>query len=186
MRQFSSEVQAAIDQDFIEYFFLVQLNLNSTYYLTTYNSDIVVGGNTYLANGVIFSYDSPRQNSVLDREAYQMAFVDPANELLTEFRNGVVGKSVIVRAGFVSTSGFPLTDENDLVYVYKGYVDAPSISNDFSSKIAKIEGSSPMADFDMVRPFYTTPYGMDQFDTTDTSFDRINDGYELQVRWGKV
>ena len=186
MRQFSTDVQNAINSDFVEYFFLVDLYLNNNYYLTTHSTDISVDGKIYSANGVIMGYDTPRQNSVLNREAYSMSFVDPTDELFDEFRQGVVGKEISVRAGFVSTAGVPLTSTNDLVYVYRGYVDSPSISNDFQSKIATIEGSSPMADLDMVRPFFTTKYGISQYDNTDTCFDRINDGYELQVKWGKI
>lgn len=187
MRQFSTDVSEAIAQDIVEYFMLVELYLNQTYYLTTHSSNITTSdGKTYLANGAIFEYDSPRQNSVLDRQAYKLQLIDPGNDLFNELRTGVVNKDVVIRAGFIHETKGLLTNVNDLVYVYTGYVDSPKIQTDFESKIVELDCSSPMADFDMVRPFYTTAYGMDQYSVTDTSFDRINEGYEIQVSWGKI
>jgi hypothetical protein len=188
MRVFSTDVLDVINSDFIEYFILVEMNLsNSDYFLTTNKSNVTdSSGNVFLANGAIFEYDSPRQNSVLDREAYKIQFIDPSDELFAEFKQGVINRNVTIRAGFIHPTLGPLTGDSDLVYVYSGYIDAPSISTDFNSKIVEIECSSPMADFDMVRPFFTTSYGMDQINTEDTSFDRINEGFEMQIDWGKI
>jgi len=186
MKTFSTSVSQALSQDHVEYFFLVDLELNANYYMTTHAQDITVDGHTYGANGAIFNYDPPKQNSVVDRDAYKIAFIDPNNHLLQEARAGIVGKTVRIRAGFVHNTLGPLTSSSDLVYVYSGYVDAPSISNDFETKILSIECSSPMADLDAVKPFFTTKYGVAQYDTGDTCFDRIHDGYSLQLKWGKT
>lgn len=186
MRQFSQDVIQAINQDIVDYFILVDLYLNQPYHLTTYPSNITTDGKTYLANGAIFEYDSPRQNSVLDRKAYTIQLIDPSNTLFNEIRNGVVNADVTIRAGFIHETQGILSDPSDLVYIYTGYVDSPKIQTDFNSKIVELDCSSPMADFDMVRPFFTTAYGMDQFSLNDTSFDRINEGYEIQVSWGKI
>jgi len=186
MRTFSTNVQQALAQDYVEYFFLVELNLNNNYYMTTHSTDLTVDGQLFTGNGTIFDYEPPSKNSVVDREAYSISFVDPSHTLLAEARTGIVGKSVTIRAGFVHTTAGPLTNPSDLVYVYKGYVDAPTISNDFDSKVMKIECSSPMADLDAVKPYFTTKYGVTQYDSADTTFDRIYDGYTLQLKWGKT
>jgi len=188
MRNFSANALSVIQSDFIEYFLLVELNLgNNDYFLTTSQYNVTDNdGKTFVANGAIFEYDSPRQNSVLDREAYRIQLIDPSDALFSEFRTGVINRNVTIRAGFIHPTLGPLTSDTDLVYVYSGFVDAPSINTDFTSKIVEIECSSPMADLDMVRPFFTTPSGMDQVSSTDTSFDRINEGYELQLEWGKI
>lgn len=186
MRQFSQDVIDAINQDIVDYFILVDLYLNQTYHLTTHYTNITTDGNTYLANGAIFEYDSPRQNSVLDRKAYKIQLIDPSNALFNELRTGIVNKDVVIRAGFIHKTKGVLSSPSDLVYIYTGYVDSPKIQTDFNSKIVDLDCSSPMADFDMVRPFFTTAYGMDQFSITDTSFDRVNEGYEIQVGWGKI
>lgn len=186
MRTFSNDVLEALSQDIVEYFLLMELYLNNTYYFTTHSSDVQADGKVFSANGAIFEYDSPRQNSVLDREAYKIQLIDPHDTLFNELRTGVVNKKVIIRAGLIHETKGLLTNLEDLIYVYKGYIDAPKITSDFESKIVELDCSSPMADFDMVRPFWTTSYGMDQYSTTDTSFDRINEGYEIQISWGKI
>jgi len=186
MRTFSTAVSEALSQEYVEYFFLVDLELNSNYYMTTHSQDITENGYVYTANGAIFNYDPPKQNSIVDRDAYKIAFIDPNNQLMQEARAGIVGKAIRIRAGFVHDTDGPLTGVNDLVYVYSGYVDAPSITNDFETKILSIECSSPMADLDAVKPFFTTKYGIAQYDTGDTCFDRIHDGYSLQLKWGKT
>ena len=173
---------------FIEYFLLIDLGLaGATYNLTTHKADITTDdATTYLANGAVFEYDAPKQNSVLDRSAYTLQLIDPSDVLFNEFRTGVINRPVTIRAGFVHPTLGPLAGDLDLVYVYRGYVDAPKLSNNFSSKVVQLECSSPMADLDMIRPFYTTESGMDQYSLNDTSFDRINEGYELQLEWGKI
>jgi hypothetical protein len=186
MRQFSTNVQAALAQDFVEYFFLVELNLNNNYYMTSHSTDLIIDEQVYTGNGAIFSYEPPSKNSVIDRESYKLAFIDPNNNLLQEALQGIIGKNIKVRAGFIHDTLGPLTNEYDLVYVYTGFVDAPSIKNDFESKILTIEGSSPMADLDAVRPYFTTKYGVTQYDTSDSCFDRVHDGYDLQLKWGKT
>jgi hypothetical protein len=49
-----------------------------------------------------------------------------------------------------------------------------------------LEGTSPMADLDLVKNFIASKNGMDQKSTSDTSFDQIYDGSEITIRWGKV
>jgi hypothetical protein len=73
-----------------------------------------------------------------------------------------------------------------MVQVYQGYVDTPIISNDWDSKTAVIEGTSPMSDLDAVNVFYTSRDGMDQRSTTDTSFDDMFEDGEIKYKWGKV
>jgi hypothetical protein len=70
--------------------------------------------------------------------------------------------------------------------VYKGFVDKPTITNDFEQKLAVIEGTSPMADLDMVRSFITSKNGMDQRSSSDTSFDAIFKDKSVSVKWGKI
>jgi hypothetical protein len=187
MRVFTNNIQTLISSDNkIDFFFLITLNLNLTYRLSSLSFDTAYDGNTFLASGAILSVDSPRISSVLDRDSYTIVVADPDDELLAEARTGIVGKGIEVRVGFFNSNGVPLLNVNDTVPVYKGYVDSPQIINDFESKTLSIEGTSPMSDLDLMRAFYTTSTGMDQFDLTDTCFDRIHEGYDLQIRWGKV
>ena len=185
-RTFSANVQAAIDSGTAEFFMLIKLEFNTTYYLTTLPFDVVWGGNTYVANGGIFEIDNPSFSSVVDREAYRIVIAESINELLAEFKANVVGKDVSVKLGFKDPSGNPHLDAADILDIYTGTADKPYITNDFEQRLAVIEGTSPMGDLDFVNVFFTSKDGMDQRSATDTSFDQIYDDYEVSISWGKI
>lgn len=186
MRKFSVTVNNLLNNDTIRFYFLIKLEFTQTYYITDFHSNITFLGNTYLADGGIFEYDSPKASSVVDRESYKVVLSDISDSLLAEFRNGVVGKPITVYAGFLNVNGEPIVTSNDVLLVYKGFVDSPAIENNFESKMAIIEGTSPMADLDAVNVFMTSRDGMDQRSATDTSFDDMNQDNEIKQKWGKI
>jgi hypothetical protein len=186
MRQFSSNVQTVLDSDVIKFFFLIKLEFSQTYYLTSYHTDVDFGGQTYTADGGLFEYDSPKQSSVVDRESYKIVLSDISNTMIQEFKLNVVGKAMTVYAGFLDSNGAALTSPNDMILVYKGYVDSPAIENNWETKTAVLEGTSPMSDLDAVNPFYTSRDGMNQKNQADTSFDDMLQDSEIKLKWGKV
>jgi len=186
MRQFSTAAQTVIDSDDIRFAFLIKLEFNSNYYLTSYHRDLSYNGNTYLADGGLYEFDSPKFSSVVDRESYTVVISEVVDLMSAEFRANVVGKPISVFVALLDTNGDPLLGTADVLSVYKGYVDSPSITNDFDQKLAIIEGTSPMSDLDMVRSFMSSKSGMDQRSLTDTSFDEIYENKEISVKWGKI
>lgn len=186
MRTISAATQAVLDSDSIKVIFLMKLEFNSTYYFTSHHSDVVFDGQTYLADGGMFEFDAPKFSSVIDRESYKIVIADQAEVMAAEFRLNVIGKPVSVKVALMDTSGQPMLNTADVLSIYNGFVDAPSISNDFEQKLAIIEGTSPMSDLDMVRSFITSKAGMDQYSTTDTAFDEIFDNKAVTLKWGKV
>jgi hypothetical protein len=186
VRQFSTAVQTVLDSDLIEYAFLIKLEFTQTYYLTSNSYDVVYEGNTYLANTGLYEFDSPKFSTVIDRESYKVVISELFGEMLPEFRANVVGKPIEVLVVFRDANGDLLLSAGEAIHAYKGTVDKPSISNDFEQKLAVLEGTSPMSDLDLVKPFITSKDGMDQKSATDTSFDEVYDGSEITIKWGKV
>jgi len=186
MRNFSSAVQTVLDSDLIEFAFLIKLEFVNNYYLTSNSYDVVFDGNTYLANGGLYEFDSPKFSTVVDRESYTIVVSEVFNEMMAEFRYNVVGKPIEVHVALRDANGDLLLNNSDVINVYKGVVDKPLINNNFETKLAVLEGTSPMSDLDMTRSFVSSKDGMDQRSTTDTSFDEIYDGSEITVKWGKV
>ena len=186
MRQFSAAAQAVLDSDLIDYAFLIKLNFTNDYYLTSNSYDVVYEGDTYLANSGLFDFDSPKFSTVVDRESYTVVVSDVFNDLLAEFKVNVIGKPITVYMALRDANGDLLTDPDDVLMIYKGTVDKPSITNDFEEKLATLEGTSPMSDLDLVKTFMTSKDGMDQRSATDTSFDEVYDGSEITIKWGKV
>jgi hypothetical protein len=186
MRSFSSAVQTVLNSDRVEFAFLIKLSFANSYYLTSNDTDVDFGGNTYLANGGLYEFDAPRFSNVVDRESYKIVISELFNEMMPEFRANVVGKPIDVKVALRNANGDLLLNNSDVIPVYRGFVDKPAISNDFDKKLAILEGTSPMADLDMVKNFVSSRDGMDQKSTSDTSFDEIYDGSEITVKWGKV
>jgi hypothetical protein len=186
MRQFSSAIQTVINSDNVSFAFLIKLEFNNDYYLTSYQHDLTYDGNTYLASAGLYEFDSPKFSSVVDRESYKVVISEVLDTLIPEFRYNVVGRPISVFVVLLDTNGDPLLGVNDVLSVYSGFVDKPVITNNFEEKLAVIEGTSPMADLDMVRSFMTSKAGMDQVSSSDTSFDEIFENKEISVKWGKV
>jgi hypothetical protein len=103
-----------------------------------------------------------------------------------EFKANVVGKPITVKLGLLDANNNPMLNSSDIIDVYKGYVDSPSISIDWDNKIAVLEGTSALADLDGINPFISSKSGMDQRSSTDTSFDDIFMNSEATIKWGKV
>jgi len=188
MRVFSSTVQSLIDSGNIEYFYLITLQFNQTYRFTSYRSNLeypINSGNIYIADGGIFEIDEPQFSSIVDREAYRVVLAEELDEMFAEFEANVVGKPIDVKVGFVS-NGVPLLNTADIVSIYTGRVDSPSITNDWEEKLAIIEGTSPMSDLDAVNVRFTSKDNMDQLNSNDTSFDQIYESSQITLKWGKV
>jgi hypothetical protein len=186
MRQFSTAAQTVLDSDFIQFAFLIKLEFVQDYYFTSFHRDLVFDGNTYLADGGLYEFDPPKFSSVVDRESYKVVISEVLDTMGAEFKANVIGKPISVFVSLLDTNGDPLLGTDDVLSVYKGFVDKPTITNDFEQKLAVIEGTSPMADLDMVRSFITSKNGMDQRSSSDTSFDAIFKDKSVSVKWGKI
>lgn len=186
MRVFSNNIQTILDSGHVEFYFLVDLYFNNTYRFTSYGNDLLVGGSTYISDGGLLEVDSPDFSNILDREAYKLSISDVSDNFLAELRNNVVGKALEIRAGFISADGTPNTNPSDMIYIYRGTVDRPTINNDFGEKRVVLEGTSPLSDLDAVNSFMTSKAGMDNVSLTDTSFDEVFDNNEIQLKWGKI
>lgn len=187
MRTFSSTVQSLINQDTVDFFFLIDLEFSTTYRLSSLPYNVTFNGNTYEANGAILEVDSPKFSSVVDRESYRVVVVeDENNTFKTEIGNNVVGKNITARVGFFDSTGDPVLNVDDTLLVYKGYVDSPAISNNFDNKIVTFEGTSPMADLDMVISFIGSKNGIKQKDSNDESFSNVYGESIIKLKWGKV
>jgi len=186
MRVFSPAVTTVLNSDLIEFAFLIKLSFTNTYYLTSNPYDVVFEGQTYLANGGLYEFDSPKFSTVLDRESYKVVISEVLNQMLPEFRNNVIGKKIEVFVALFNADRQLMLEPQDVLKIYKGTVDKPTISNDFDKKLAVLEGTSPMSDLDMSKPFITSKDGMDQRSSTDTSFDEVYKNSEINLKWGKI
>jgi len=188
MKTFSTAVQNIINQNQINFFFLVDLDFNTHYRLSSLPYDVDYNGNTYTANSALLEVDSPKFSSVVDRESYRVVIAeDDSNTFKAEIDDNVVGKGIEVRIGFLDSNDEPiLSPVSDVLLAYKGFVDSPSIQNNFESKIITFEGTSPMSDLDMVIPFIGSRDGIKQKSSNDTSFENLYGDSVIKLKWGKI
>lgn len=188
MKTFSTAVQNIINQNKIDFFFLVDLEFSTHHRLSSLPYDVTFNGNTYTANSALLEVDSPKFSSVVDRESYRVVIAEDSNNTFkTEIDNNVVGKDIEVRIGFFDSNDNPiLSPTSDVLLAYKGFVDTPSIENNFETKVVTFEGTSPMSDLDMVIPFIGSRSGIQQKDSNDTSFDNIYGDSIIKLKWGKI
>jgi hypothetical protein len=191
----SNTIKDIIELDRIKYFFLVSIGSN---HYTSNPFDITLSnGVTYVSDGGLTSVDPPTFSSTVDRSTYSVAFTDVSSELKSYFEDGATGDSFIVRIGFYNTLdietegvevGGLFTQLHNTILIYKGVIDTQSYSLSFDNGglTARIEGSSPMADLDLVKPFYTNKDSMKQVNIHDTAFDKVFDGSgQIKLKWGK-
>jgi len=191
----SDTIKSIIDLDRVKYLFLV--SIGSRHYTSNPFDITLSNGITYISDGGLTNIDPPTFSNTVDRSTYSVGFTDVGSELKSYFEEGATGDSFSVRVGFyntldVETEGVEVggifTQISNTILIYKGVVDSQnySLSFDNGSLTAKIEGSSPMADLDLVNPFYTNKDSMQQINPGDTAFDKVFDGSgQIKLKWGK-
>jgi hypothetical protein len=189
MRTLSAAALAALNSDSPKFFLLAEIQTNPVLRITSTPFDITYpSGSTtvYSATNSIIGFGPPRVSSSVDREVYELIFLDHDNFFQAQLRAGITGKLLTVYAGFFNSSDVPLTGSNDVIVAYQGFIDTGKILNDGSSKQGVIQAASPMASLDATGGYIVSKDGMDQVNSTDTSFDDIYvGGKSVTLKWGK-
>jgi hypothetical protein len=187
MREISSAALAVLNNTNPKFFLLAEIEFTSVMRLTSTSFDLVYKGETYSSLHSLVSFGPPRVSSSVDREIYELSFLDHDNFFQTKLREGINGTPLTVYAGFFDVLGFPLTGDSDLFIAYKGYIDTGKILNDGNYKQVIISAASPMASLDAIGGYIVSKDGMDQVSLVDTSFDDVYvGGKTINLKWGKA
>jgi hypothetical protein len=203
MLKLSNTVNQIIASRNIQYFFLVTIESASPIFGTRrYTSnpyDITMDDTfTYTSNNTLLSVDPPKLSNTVDRASYTLSFSDTEFLFKSYFEEGATGDAVTVRLGFINsldvtldgiTPGNYFPQITNSVLVYKGVIDGQKYQlelDEESSAVVQIECSSPMADLNLVKPFFTSKESMRQKNSNDTSFDSNYQGSgQIKLKWGK-
>jgi hypothetical protein len=187
MRTLSAAALAAINLPNPKFILFAKIVLNSTTLLVTSSpSNHLFNSETYLSTSSLVSFGPPRISSSVDREVYELIFLDHDNSIQQALRTGITGKKVTVYAAFYNSSNVLLNSVNDVLVAYEGLIDSGKVVNDGSVKQAIISVASPMATLDSIGGYIVSRDGMDQVSSTDTSFDEVYVGGEtVNLKWGK-
>lgn len=196
MIELSQTISNILEGYTLNFFYLV--SIRETDHYTSASHDILMeNGITYISDGGLFSVESPRMSSTVDRASYKIAFTDPTFAMKSYFESGATGDKITVRLGFYNTLGeivdgvepgdyFP--QMANTIVAYQGVVDSHMYDINIAegSSIATIEGSSPMADLDLVKSFFTNKESMKIRNPDDTAFRDVFSGSgAISLKWGK-
>ena len=185
MKQNSAALLAALNDDNAGFFFLIRLDFNSVYFLTTLPYDFAWNGNLYQSEESVLSLESPRATTVVDRQTYKLRLsaLDPA--LIAEVSAGILNKPVTILMG-LTIDGVPLADLDDIIHVYSGTVANYKQDIGDTEQSLSIECSAPLSSLDSKSTLFTTRDAIKAFASDDTSFDQIFEGSsEYNLKWGK-
>lgn len=195
MIKLSTNLQALLSKGTIELFYLLKIaeyNEDKSPLLTTsYFTDLVVGGDTYLSNGNLVMVSPPRLESIVDKSSFDITLSDPEFSEASTLEVNLMGNLVELRAGAIDTStNLPLLNLEDILLVYKGKVDAFSYKasvKELGENLLIIKCGSPMMNLDSKRSFHLNKDFVRNIHPTDSSCDQINEGSgSLLLKWGKV
>lgn len=196
MIEFSAAVSEILNSGNLEYFFVISIGDNIK--ATTAPFDVTVGGVTYSSEVGVAGVEPPKVSNSVDRAAYKITFVDAQFELKQYFETNSTGDPVKVRLCFFNNlnrtvngvlEGDYFKDLADTVLIYSGVVDEKAYNIDLANfEVTAVIGcSSPMADLDLVKSFYTQKDTLKLQYPSDTSFDFVYDGATQAVlKWGKA
>lgn len=187
MRNFSDFVLQKFNEDVIKTYSLIELDFkDSIFRITNTPYPIFFNENQYNSDVGVIDFKVPVQTSSIDRQSFSIVFADNNSYFKNVVLNSEAGRDAKLYLGFFNEDGTPNTDPENVVLVYKGYIDSHSYSNDFQEAVFTIELSSPMADLSLVNTLVTSPDGMDQINELDTSFDKVLEDNEEVLKWGKT
>jgi len=194
MLLFSPRVRQLIADGRARVFYTLHLlNADGTVFRasTTHFSSVKLGNDiTYVADDFIVSVDPPKISSNVDREQYRVTLADPDFQSAADAENGLVGKKMEARLGFLDPdTGLPLTDLADTFVVYKGRVDGmtSTISTDeVGESLFDMTGASPMVSLDMSKGIFLSRDSIRARDKEDACCDKIYNGSSsLVLKWGR-
>lgn len=189
MIAFSPVIQELLSQPVVESFYL--LKVGAGYLKTSFYSDIIVGGDSYVSDGVILSVEPPQLLSVVDKQLFKIALADPNQELGQFAEGALLGMPIEVRAGFVDqATKQPYTLLEDTLLVYKGVIDSAAYAistSKIGNVVFNLTCTSPMSDLDLTRAYYTSQDFSDKNFSGDTAYSQIYEGAgPINLRWGKT
>jgi hypothetical protein len=158
--------------------------------ITSYHSNLVIDGVTYLADGSLLGLDPPKITTSVDREQFKFQLADPGFLEGNEAEYGYIGKEIEIRTIFQHpTTKEMLINLEDTLLNYSGYGDGTSYlidSKEFGEVVLQVSCSSPLADLDGKRSMYASRDYVRGRNFKDSSCDMVYSGSgKLQLKWGK-
>lgn len=172
-----------------KYFMVGSILTDAPLYFTSLPFGVSLGGNYYISDGGLMSYEPPRHANQLDRAVYKLTFSDLSHDIENRLAGSGMGADMAVHLGFYDyASDLPVVDSfNNMLHVYSGNIDTFFIDDSYEDRVLVVQGASPFAALETVNSVYTNKDSMDRFDKTDSSMDWISSASleEISLKWGR-
>jgi hypothetical protein len=174
----------------------IMKRVNDVYVLfkatTTLDHNVTLSdGVEYIADRTLQAIDPFKIASIVNRESFKFVLADPLISWGSDAEQGLIGCKVEVRVCFIHpTTGAVLTDTDDTLLIYGGYIDeiAYSINTQEQGEVLlQIGCSSPLADLDQKNGIYLSKDVIRGRNPQDGCCDAVYLGSShLQLKWGKA
>ena len=155
---------------------LVDLTLGTvatpvSYYYTDHTTDIVVGGNTYLANGFLLNFGSVKEDKKMSTGTMNLILSAVNQTIISDvLTNGYIHRPVKIQRAYISSANV-LVSANAVFTVYDGRIDGMSIQDSGTTSVISFKVANHWAFFQRIQGRRTTKNSMDEHFLGDLGFD---------------
>ena len=155
---------------------LVDLTLGTVatpvlYYYTDHTSDIVVGGNTYLASGFLQNFGAVKEDKKMTTGIMNLVLSAVNQTIISDvLTNGYIHRPVKIQRAYL-TSANVLVSSNAVFTVYDGRIDGMSIQDSGTTSVVTFKVANHWAFFQRIQGRRTTKNSMDEHFKGDLGFD---------------
>jgi len=158
------------------YAHLIKLSLNTTYYYTDSQLDIIYDSNTYSSNAFITEIPNISEQGQLTTGSFNIVISSVTQTILSDIlNNGYINKEVLIQKAFLNDSNVVLSSGSDygVFSIAKGTISGMSISESETNSTISFDVQNHWAYFNRVSGRQTTRDSQNQqgFTYTDVGFD---------------
>ena len=155
---------------------LVDLTLGTVavpvlYYYTDHTTDIVVGGNTYLASGFLLNMGAIKEDKKITTGIMNLVLSAVNQTIISDvLTNGYINRPVKIQRAYINSANV-LVSTDAVFTVYDGRIDGMSIQDSGKTSVVTFKVANHWAFFQRIQGRRTTKNSMDEHFLGDLGFD---------------
>ena len=181
-RSLSSDVKTQLASGSFNMVHLVKLELNSTYYYTDSNSDVVDGSDTYTANGFLQGLSAVTESSNINIGSTTLRISGVNQTIISDtLNNGHLHRAITIKRAILDDSDAVI----DTFEIYKGFVEGMSITDSGETSSVNFSVANHWADFERIEGRATNNSSQQNFFDSDLGFE-FSDQVNKRIVWGDI
>ena len=181
-RSLSSDVKTQLASGSFNMVHLVKLELNSTYYYTDSNSDVVDGSDTYTANGFLQGLSAVTESSNINIGSTTLRISGVNQTIISDtLNNGHLHRAITIKRAILDDSDAVI----DTFEIYKGFVEGMSITDSGETSSVNFSIANHWADFERIEGRATNNSSQQNFFDSDLGFE-FSDQVNKRIVWGDI